>query len=383
MSNELLEGKLVIEIGRTRAAAFAGKQLRDAGSEVVVLQDDQRLTELGTPARIYLDAGKDIVTWNVDDDALLVKELIAHADAVVTDLPTWELEARGLDAVALRAIAPRLAYVALTSVGWDVPEGERAGELTMQAQSGLMHMVGHPDREPLSLPYGIGSLQLGLHGAAACATAIYEAANSGKGGLAEISGVDVLASYVRIYGAVANYYEIPLRRDGRRAPGSGGRYPFGLFQCKDGYVAMICRSDREWASLLEMMGNPEWSKEDRYSNLYGIAMEYPDEVDALIDPWLRERTRAELLVLAQEFAVPVAPVQTVEEVAKDPQLREFRKFFDRVVTKDGQELHVPGRPWATPERRIAVRDAAPLADALNELAHRPSQTEDQLTLEVS
>jgi crotonobetainyl-CoA:carnitine CoA-transferase CaiB-like acyl-CoA transferase len=383
MTNGMLDGRLVVEIGRTRAAAFAGKQLRDTGADVVVLQDGRRAEGLPEAARLYMDAGKDVVTWRPEDDAVLVDELIAHADAVVTDLPAAELAVRGLDWASLHARFPRLAYVALTAVGWDVPGQEDAGELTMQALSGLMHMVGHPDREPLALPYGMGSLQLGLHGAGAVATALYTAAETGTGRLVEVSGADVLASYVRIYGAVANYYEIPLRRDGRRAPGSGGRYPFGLFPCKDGYVAMICRSDREWASLLAMMGNPEWSKQERYQNLYGIAMEYPDEVDALIDPWLREHTRDELLALAQEFAVPVAPVRTVGEVAADTQLAH-RRFFDVLVTEDGRQLRVPGRPWATPERRTVVRSAGSLAESVNNLPVRLPGNESQLTtLEVS
>ncbi|MFB9073393.1 CoA transferase [Citricoccus parietis] len=369
-----MAGKLVVEIGRTRAAAFAGKQLRDTGADVVALQDDLRVAEMTPGARLYMDAGKSVAVWRQGDDREILEDLIAHADAVVTDLPAEELRSRGLDWESLHERFPRLSYVALSSLGWDTGEEGEAGELSMQALSGLMHMVGHPDREPLSLPYGMGSLQLGLHGAGAVATALYAAAESAQGRLVEISGVDVLASYVRIYGAVANYYSIPLTRDGRRAPGSGGRYPFGFFPCKDGYVAMITRSDREWASLLAMMGNPEWSTQDRYRNLYGIAMEYPDEVDALIAPWLQEHTRDELLALAQEYAVPVAPVRTVEEVAQDPQLREFRKFFDTIVTAQGEEILVPGRPWATPERTSREAQAASVSittEGLGRPSHRP------------
>ena len=374
MTNAFLDGYLVVEIGRTRAAANAGKQLADGGAHVVALQDPHRLDNLGIEARTYLDPAKDVVPWNRQDDTALIDELIAHADVVVTDLPTQELKDRGLDADTLRSRWPRLSYVALTSVGWETPENGPAGELTMQAESGLMHMVGHPDREPLSLPYAMGSLQLGLHGAAAAATALYAATATGIGRLIEISGVDVLASYVRIYGAVANYYDIPLRRDGRRAPGSGGRYPFGLFPCKDGYVAMICRADREWASLLEMMGNPEWSRSERYSNLYGMAVDYPDEVDALIAPWLMERSRAELLELAQKFAIPVAPVKTIPEVAEDPQLREHRHFFDTVVTETDREVLVPGRPWASSERRLHMSAPRALGEVIGDLVESDRRT---------
>ena len=234
----------------------------------------------------------------------------------------------------------------------------------MQAISGVMHMVGDPKREPLALPYSLGSIQLGVNGAAAAAAALRAAADTGTGRLIEISGAEVMASYVRIYGAVATYYRVLLRRDGRRAPGSGGRWPFGIFPCRDGWVAMICRSAREWESLLAMMGHPAWSAQERYRDMHAMAIEYPEEVDELVRPWLLQRTRDELLKLAQQFAVPVAPVRSVDEVLTDPQLRDYRNFFDHVITASGEVVNVPGRPWASSPRVLAERGAG-IADALS------------------
>ncbi len=360
----MLDGTLSIEVGRTRAAAFTGKLLADAGGEVIALADEARTQALPEAARTYMDAGKDVVTWRADGDAVLVRELLPHADLFITDLDADELVRRGLDWPTLHALAPRLCYVRLSPVG-HVGEGRttNAGELSMQAISGLMHVVGHPDREPLALPYSLGSVQLGLHGAAAATAALESAAGNGTGRLVEVSGAEVLASYVRIYGAVASYYGVPLRRDGRRAPGSGGRWPFGIFPCRDGYVAMICRSSREFDSLLEMMGNPEWTQETRYRDLYAMAIQYPDEIDALVSPWLMEHTRDELLELAHRYAVPVAPVRSVEEVLADPQLRDARHFFDSLTTASGEVLQMPGRPWASGPR-VLVERAPSVADAL-------------------
>jgi crotonobetainyl-CoA:carnitine CoA-transferase CaiB-like acyl-CoA transferase len=361
---QLLGGTLTIELGASRAAAFAGKLVADAGGDVVAVDSERRRNALTRSAVVYLDAHKDVVRaaegWagKAQDEAIL-EELVPFADLLITDLPSAELARRGLDFGSVRQRNPRLSYVRLSAAAGT----DRGGELTIQALSGLMEMVGDPRREPLALPYGIGSLQLGLHGAAAGAAALVAGHATGRGRLVEIAGSEVLASYVRIYGAVAAYYGIPLRRDGRRAPGSGGRYPFGLFPCRDGYVAMICRSEREWESLLAMMDHPEWSTRERYRDLYAIAMEYPDEVDELIAPWLMAHTRAELLELAQRFAVPVAPVRSVDEVLQDPQLREHRQFFDTVRTADG-ELRVPGRPWASPERSRTLQNTADASVAI-------------------
>ncbi|GAA4670721.1 CoA transferase [Gordonia humi] len=347
----LLNDTVTIEIGRSRSAAFAGKLIADMGGDVIVVDDDARRAALPESARAFLDPYKDAIGPPADRstgwlDEVLCDELVPHADLIITDLPEDELRRRGWDFESVNRLNPRISHVRLTAA----PGADEGGELTMQARSGLMEMVGSPDREPLALPNGIGSLQLGLHGAAAANTALLVARRTGRGRRVEIAGSEVLASYVRIYGAVASYYDIPLRRDGRRAPGSGGRYPFGLFPCKDGYVAMITRSQREWESMLAMMGDPEWSELDRYRDLYAIAMDYPDEVDELVAPWLMAHSRDEILDLAQEHAVPAAPVRSVDEVLDDPQLSDHRGFFDEVEISGGRRLRVPGRPWATSER---------------------------------
>jgi CoA:oxalate CoA-transferase len=364
----LMDGVLAVELGHTRAAAFAGKLLADVGADVIALQDAERADGLSVAANTYLDVGKDVVSWREDGDRLLIDEFLRHADLFVTDLPPDQLRRRGLDWPTLHERLPRLTYVRMEAVG-AVGEGRSSsdGELAMQAISGLMHVVGDPDREPLALPYSLGTLQLGLHGAAAAAGALRSAGATGTGRLVEISGAEVLASYVRIYGAVATYYKVPLRRDGRRAPGSGGRWPFGIFPCRDGWVAMICRSAREWDSLLEMMGNPEWSRQPRYTDLYAIAIQYPEEIDELVSPWLMQHTRDELLELAQRFAVPVAPVRTVAEVLQDPQLRDYRHFFDKLTTADGRVLQLPGRPWASCPR-VRVQRSPGVVDLLSRAA---------------
>jgi crotonobetainyl-CoA:carnitine CoA-transferase CaiB-like acyl-CoA transferase len=353
----MLEGTLTLEVGRTRAAAFAGKLMADGGGTVICAQDALRASGLSAAARLYMDAGKDVISWDDADDAVLLEELIPHADVFLTDLSRDELERRGLGWSAVHKLAPSMTYVTLAGAGAgpEAGPGPTSGELSMQALSGVMHMVGHPDREPLALPYSTGAVQLGLHAAAAAVCAMHASGTSGEGHLVELAGAEVLASYVRIYGAVASYYEIPLRRDGRRAPGSGGRYPFGIFPCRDGYVAMICRTAREWDSLLEMMGQPEWSREERYQDLYAVAIAYPGEVDELIAPWLMSKSRDELLELAQKHTVPVAPVRHVNEVLGDTQLRDYRGFFDQLTTRDGRDVQLPGRPWASGPRVLTEK----------------------------
>jgi crotonobetainyl-CoA:carnitine CoA-transferase CaiB-like acyl-CoA transferase len=104
-----------------------------------------------------------------------------------------------------------------------------------------------------------------------------------------------------------------------------------------------------------MMGHPAWSQEERYQDLYAVAIAYPDEIDALIAPWLMSKSRDDLLTLAQKYAVPVAPVRHLDEVIADPQLRDYRGFFDELTLRDGRTVQLPGRPWASAPRILTER----------------------------
>lgn len=327
-----LAGVAVVEAGRTRAAASAGRLLRLGGASVSKLSLGGDYPQA---ARIYFDAGKAVLP--AEDTA----GLLASADVLVTDLPPDELAVIAASSGELRERYPRLV-IALCRPVRD-PGAASAGELSMQAGSGFMHMTGRPDREPLGVPYHLGAVSLGVHAAGAVTAALVRREATGTGCTVDLIGQAILASYLRIYGAVSEYYGIPLIRDGSRAPGSGGRYPFGIFPCADGYVAIIGRTARDWENIVTMMGNPPWATQPRYTDLHGIAMDYPDEVDQLIEPWLRQRTRAELMDLARQHSIPMAPVRRIDELRADPQLRH-RKFL-ATVTVDGNDYTIPGLPW--------------------------------------
>lgn len=334
-SYQPLAGIAVLEAGRTRAAASAGRLLRLSGAAVTKLR---LAVDYPEAARIYFDEHKTVVSTA---DAGDLAGLLSNTDVLVTDLQPDELAVVVAPHTELRERYPCLVIARCRPV--PDPGAATAGELSMQAGSGFMHMTGRPDREPLGIPYHLGAVSLGVHAAGAVTAALLRREATGTGCTVDLVGQEILASYLRIYGAVSEYYGIPLIRDGSRAPGSGGRYPFGIFPCADGYVAIIGRTARDWENIVAMMGNPPWAAQPRYQDLHGIAMDYPDEVDWLVEPWLRQRTRAELMELARQNSIPMAPVRRIDELSADPQLRH--RGFLATVTVDGHDYTIPGLPW--------------------------------------
>lgn len=331
-----------VEVAGGRAAALCGKLLADCGARTVKVLDRGSLLD------VYADSAKTTVGFDLStpEGRELVREVASSAAVFVTDLTVARLEELGFAPLATDAARNGLVHVHMTPFGTTGARGSWHGdELTAQALSGGMSMVGDPERPPLVLPFGIAEFQHALSAAGAVVAALLNRQRTGEGACVDVALADVMATYMRQYGMVYGYYDVPLKRAGRRAPGSGGRYPMSIFPCKDGYVALIARTRRDWARFVEMMGSPAWAEEPRYQDLYAMAMEYPDEVDELVTPWLVERTRAELTDLAREYGIPMGVLQNVDELVDDPQL-EYRDFFEAVSVGD-QAVHVPGRPWKT------------------------------------
>lgn len=352
--SSMLSDIRVVELGASRAAATAGKMLADCGTPVTKIVAPGR--QLGPSVSTYFDHRKTTRPWVGVTD---LEQALDGADILLCDLSEAQRTTLGIDLEALRRERPEIVVATMVPVHPPVeqPPEDPCGELAMQAGSGFMHMTGSPDREPLGVPYHLGCQQLGIHAAGAALAALLRRADGHPAPTVNVVGTDVLASYLRIYGRVSQYYDVELKRGGARAPGSGGRYPFGLFPCKDGHIAMIARAPRDWEGMLTMMGDPEWSTQPRYRDLHGIAMDYPDEVDELIAPWLLRRTRAELLDLAQQHQLPMAPVRRIDELTEDEQLRA-RGFFETVHI-DGHDYVLPGRPWIETESPAAVPQPEP------------------------
>jgi crotonobetainyl-CoA:carnitine CoA-transferase CaiB-like acyl-CoA transferase len=342
-----LSGVRALEYGGGVAAAYCAKLLGDLGAEVVKVRPgvvpeltpdaDLRVRAEG----LYLDVDKKLIDVEVGSADFISR--FSASDIVVRGYEPSGGAAAGLrdEYERWRGVSAGLVFLALTPFGVSGPGSSwRGGDLNAQALSGWTYITGKPDEAPLSMNYGMGALQHGLSAAGAAVAAALQRGTRQGGDFLDISEADVIASTMRMYSLTYRFLQIEPRRNGLRAPGSSGRYPHTLLPCKDGYISTICRSETDWSRFVEMMGDPAWAQEPRYRNFFAMGTEYPDEVDALIIPWLMEHTRDEMGELATKYRVPLAPVRTVDEVLRDAQL-EHRDFF---VTRrfEGHDVGLPG-----------------------------------------
>ncbi len=369
--NRTLANLRVLEWGAGPiAAAYCTKLLAEFGARVVKVEPPQGDAsraygpfpgDVRDPERsglfAYLNAGKRSVVLDLATGAAQVHlhRLIADADVFATDAPLALRRALGLDAPALRAAHPALIVVSMTVFGDDGPNADvPAQAIDASAVSGAAWVIGEPGRPPLAIPLLQADWQAGAHGAAATLMALLarrrdpDPTSAMQGESIDVASADVLAAAAGTNGII--YLAHGLQRwvrAGRRAFASGGPYPYVILPCRDGAVCLIGRARQEWTRLVQAMGSPSWTTQPRYQDLLAMGRDYPQEVDALITPWLMRHTRAELLALGERHGFPVGPLRTAREVLATPQFAH-RGFFRSVPMPDGSTLAVPGVPWPSP-----------------------------------
>jgi formyl-CoA transferase len=134
--------------------------------------------------------------------------------------------------------------------------------------------------------------------------------------------------------------------------------PYNLYEASDGWLAIICMSERHWRGLATAMGRPELvddarfhSAKDRVANV--------DAVDEEVSVYTRRRTRDELTRDLQAAGVPCAPVKSNREVDTDEHLIE-RGMIQYVEHPARGRVPVPGCPLRLSDSPVGSLRPAPL-----------------------
>ncbi len=342
----------VVEFSSGIAGAYCGWMLQQLGASVGRVDTGPTAAPDAPPnavmlGRAYFNEGK--------ADLPRGEAAGVQADIVITDDVQGFQAAVGQSLEDLANQLPHVVFGAASIFGLTGPlAGVPATPLDAQAVSSVAWSLGEPGRAPLSIPPGILECQAGAHLAAACLMARF-VGGAQAGRIADVALADVLASYVAVNCRFYIHHGMQWQRAGRRASNSGGAYPFVILPCADGDVCLSGRTRPEWERFVVAMGSPDWAQQPRYRKLRAMGQQYPDEVDALILPWLKRHTKAEIVDLANQHQLTIAPLRTFAEVLATPQFED--RGFLRPWTHAGQTLLGPGLPFKVSETRTPEIEA--------------------------
>lgn len=382
-----LHGLKVLDLSRVLAGPLAGQLLADLGAEVTKVErpgegDDTRrwgppflADEEGaaTPeSAYYLSANRGKASVTIDltrpEGQALVRRLAAGSDVVIENFKRGGLARYGLDYPALKALNPRLVYCSITGFGQDGPYADRPGyDLLVQGMSGLMSITGEADGEPMKTGVAITDLCTGLYAALAILAALAHRERSGEGQHIDLALLDVATSLLSYQ---ANNYLVGGKVPARMGNAHPSIVPYQVFATADGHLLLAVGNDGQFRAFCEAAACPGLASDERYAgNRSRVA--HREELIARLAPVLRGRTTADWLHRLGAAGVPCGPINTVDQVFADPQLRH-RGMVLELEHPLAPALRLLGNPIRLSATPLACRRAPPRlgADTGRVLAER-------------
>jgi crotonobetainyl-CoA:carnitine CoA-transferase CaiB-like acyl-CoA transferase len=352
--DDVLSGVRVLELASGIAASYCGRLLSDLGAEVVKLArvpDEDRRDGPPLPARngmqLYLDRAKEVLPADLGSQAGRqgFRDLLADADVLVEDLPPGRLRQLGLGPDILRAAAPRLLVASVTPFGQDGPRsGWKGDEFTSFHGSGWAynfpsHIVPSLDHQPLNAPSRAAGFLAGEVVATAVLAGLLSVQRSGVGAHLDLSLQEALAADNQ---SSYNVSAVERGSASRTVSDTPGTAVASLLPCRDGWVAVSARENRQWERWTALIGG-SWAGDPRLTSRKDREREWE-----WVYPLMAERTRpylkADLVRLAQEAGVPCLPFGTAAELLKSPQFTA-RGFFIDCELPGGSSMRIPGPPY--------------------------------------
>ena len=363
-----LAGLVVIELGHSVAAPFAGQILGDLGAEVIKIEkpegDDAR--KWGPP---FIDGAatafqalnrnkRSAVVYlrDTEERGRLKRLIVERADVCVQNLRPGQVAELGLDAATLRAAKPSLIYCNMGAFGARGPLADRPGyDPLMQAFGGIMSVVGHEGAPAARVGPSIIDKGTGMWAVIGILAALNRRRDTGEGAVVDVSLYETATTWMSVHAAqYLSSGELPKRT----GSGQTGIVPYRAYRTADGELVVAAANDKSFAGFCRALGKAQWIDDARFrANADRVA-----NADALYGAIEREMlclpNDAWLKKLDAE-GVPCAPVQNAKQMLEHEQTRALGMLQE----VPGASIPIIGLPISFDGERPRPRSAAPALGA--------------------
>lgn len=379
-TRKALEGVKVADFSWVAAGPIMTRYLADYGATVVKIESLARpdISRISYPYKDRIpgiNRSGQFANYNRNKYSLCLKlthprgievarKMAAWADIVADNFTPGTMDEWGLGYEDLKKIKPDIIMISNSMLGQTGPQSRHLGlGFQLVSLAGVTHLTGWPDRLP-GHPYaGYTDLIVPPLGIALIMAALAHRHRTGKGQRLDLSQFEAATYFLS---AVNLDYEVNGRemiRMGNRSPQAA---PHGAYRCQgqDRWCAISVSTDAEWQSFCQVLGNPAWCQDTKFSTFLG-RKQNEDELDSLVTTWTIQHSAEEVMTLMQQAGVPAGAVWNSQDVHQDPQL-EARQYFWRFEhTELGSHL-CDGSPIKLSKTPAQPQRPAPLLGEHNE-----------------
>ncbi|MFH1646603.1 MAG: CaiB/BaiF CoA-transferase family protein [Chloroflexota bacterium] len=341
-----LEGLKILDLTRYAPGPYCTMLLGDLGADIIKIEEVGLPTgrrgehmkgldavptpkEFPTPDTPYdpLNRNKRSIRLNLkaEKGRRIFLQLAEKADVVVEGFRPGVTARLGIDYPTLKEINPRLIYCAITGYGQDGPYRDLPGhDINYIAHAGVVGALtipGHPPPVPGNF---IGDMAAGgMQAAIGILAALAARERTGRGQFVDIAMTDGAVSLACLY--LGRYFQLGRLPGAEEKETCGASPLYNHYQARDGrFISIACLEPWFSANLCRALGCEELIP-------HLADADKTEELRAYFTAKFLTRTSNEWVDILAKADVPVSRVNSLDELAADPQL-EHRRM---VVEVDG------------------------------------------------
>ena len=300
--------ELGAEVIKIENRATGGDPSRQSGS-VTLADDDSSYFQA-------FNLAKRSVTLNLksDEGRALFHELVKKSDVVWNNLRGSQPAKMGLTYDDLKGVKPDIICTHISAYGRDNDRADWPGyDYLMQAECGFLSVTGEPGTPPSRFGLSMIDFMTGVVAALGCVSALLARPNQG-GRDVDISLFDVALHQLTYPGTWYLNHGIETGRVARSA--HPYNTPVQLYKTRDGWIFIMCMTDKFWHLLLERSEHTELADDPRFNSIAGRA-ENRDALTEVLDEIFQTQDTDHWFEKLQTY-IPVAPVFDLPNALDNP-----------------------------------------------------------------
>jgi len=368
----------VLDLTRVRAGPTAVKQLSDWGAQVAKVEgpaeDDMTGARDGSDFQnLHRNKRSIVIDLKQPAGVAALKRLAARADVVVENFRPDVKHRLGIAYDDLRAVNPRLVYASISGFGEDGPYATRPGfDLIAQAMGGMMSVTGLPGHGPLRAGIPLADLSSGLYAAIGILVALLDRERTNEGQWVRTS---LLAAQV----AMLDFQAAAWLMEGKVYRQTGNDHPYttpmGVYPASDGEILIGASGQLQYRRLCEAIAAPAMLTDPRFATADARLANRP-AFNAALSDITRQRPVAEWVERLNEAGIACGPINTIDQVFADPQVRASGIVATARHPKLG-DVALVGSPIQLSASEAGIATAAPEKGADTDAVLREAGCDEQ------
>ncbi|MSQ52576.1 MAG: CoA transferase [Betaproteobacteria bacterium] len=338
----------ILDLSRVLAGPTCSQTLADLGAQVIKIErpgtgDDTRswappyLKDAEgrdtSEAAYYLSCNRNKQSLTLDisrpEGQKIIRALAEKSDVLLENFKVGDLARFNLDYENLKTINPRLVYCSITGFGQTGPYAKRAGyDFLIQGMGGLMSITGERDDLPGGGPQKVGvavtDMMTGMYSSIAILAALSSREKSGEGQYIDMALLDV---GVAMLGNMHLNYFTTGEAPGRWGNAHPNIVPYEAFACADGHMILATGNDSQFRKFCEVAGCAELIGDARFSR-NDARVRHRETLVPLLAQIIKKRERDDWVTSLESVGVPCGPINNIDQVFEDPQVRHRGMKFE-------------------------------------------------------